>query len=441
MSSFLLELLLLASGLALLGMLFHFRHWEQARRREREQLLENYSRASGKIENTERQLEEQRQREEALRAQLRDLAEKNASLAYYRQEEEKRREGFRLEMAQLAQEILEVKKQSFSQETQKEVGGLVRQLKEEFEHFHRSIFEPEKESRLRLSGHFETFIRQAERMQSTTESLTQALRGNSKFQGNWGEAQLERLLEEAGLSEENGDFIRQGIGLRLQFEDQRSAKPDFLFRLPRNQWVLIDAKVSLTDYEQMIRAQHEGDEEAYRTSLEQHRLSLRRHIDEIAKYHDLKTGLSICPFLLMFIPVESAYITAISSQQQGEGRSLAQYARDRNVIPVYPSTLFLSLKLIQLLWQIERQNRNAQEIAERGGYLHRKFGELLESLREVGKLFGKLQAQFSYEMRKIEGDGGLLVDCRKLEKLGIKYQKPLPEEPSLLPEATEKEPV
>ncbi|MDR3143348.1 MAG: DNA recombination protein RmuC [Puniceicoccales bacterium] len=435
----LLGLLLLSSWVTMLGMFFYFRYREWALRRKQEELLGNYSKATGKIENYERQIGEQRQREEFLQGQLRDLVERNASLAHYQQEEEKRRESFRLEMAQLAQEILEVKKQNFSREAQKEIGDLVQRLKEEFEHFHRSIFEPEKESRLRLSGHFETFIRQAERMQSTTESLTQALRGNNKLQGNWGEMQLETLLEEAGLSEENGDFIRQGIGLGLRFEDQRGAKPDFLFRLPRNQWVLIDAKVSLTDYEQMILAQNEGDEEAYRRALEQHRLSLRRHIDEIAKYHDLKTGLSICPFLLMFIPMESAYATAISSQQQGEGRSLAQYARERNVIPVYPSTLFLSLKLIQLLWQIERQNRNAQEIAERGGYLHRKFGELLESLREVGKLFGKLQAQFSYEMKKIEGDGGLLVDCRKLEKLGIKYHKPLPEEASPLSEETEKE--
>ena len=129
----------------------------------------------------------------------------------------------------------------------------------------------------------------------------------------------------------------------------------------------------------------------------------------------------------MFIPIESAYATAITSHQQGDGKSLAQYARERNVIPVYPSTLFLTLKLIQLLWQIERQNKNAQEIAERGGKLHKKFLDLLESFSEVNKLFSKLQNQFHSEIKKIEGPGGLLVDCKKLEDLGIKYQKSLPE--------------
>ncbi|MDR2419898.1 MAG: DNA recombination protein RmuC [Puniceicoccales bacterium] len=395
-----------------------------ALQQERDQWLERYSKASGQTEVYEQQLREAQEHRVRQEEQLCSLTEQNASLTAYRQEEEQRREHFKLEMAQLAQNILETKKQSFSQETQKEVGGLIQQLKQDFEHFHQTIFDPERESRIKLSTCFEQLVKQAESMQNSTESLAKALRGDSKIQGDWGETQLENLLEEAGLREENGDYIRQGIGLQLQLEDQGNAKPDFLFRLPRNQWVLIDAKVSLTAYEHMMHAQNEAD---YKNFLEQHRLSIRKHIDEIAKYHELKTGLSICPFLLMFIPIESAYATAIASHQQGDGKSLAQYARERNVIPVYPSTLFLTLKLIQLLWQIERQNKNAQEIAERGGKLHKKFLDLLESFSEVHKLFSKLQHQFHSEIKKIEGPGGLLVDCKKLEDLGIKYQKSLPE--------------
>jgi DNA recombination protein RmuC len=389
---------------------------------EKEELLKT----SGQVTalNEERLCQNEKIKEQDKKIQ--ELLKQNVCLESYQKEEQQRCEYFKLEMSKLSQEILEKKKQNFSQETQKEVGSLIRQLEENLKDFQKTILEPEKESRIKLSSCFAHLVQQTERMQSETKNLTQALRGNSKIQGDWGETQLETLLEEAGLCEENGDYVRQGIGLQLHL-DQQIAKPDFLFRLPKKQWILIDAKVSLTAYEQMIRAQNEQNDTAYESFLEQHRLSIRKHIDEIAKYHELKTDISICPFLLMFIPIESAYATAITSYQQGNGKSLAQYARERNVIPVYPSTLFLTLKLIQLLWQIERQNKNAQEISERGGRLYGKFANLLESFKEVNKLLGKLQEQFHFEIKKIEGPGGLLVDCKKLEELGVKCQKSLPE--------------
>ncbi|MDR0445242.1 MAG: DNA recombination protein RmuC [Puniceicoccales bacterium] len=395
----------------------------QSLQREKEELLKISGQVAALSEERQRQDEKIQEQD----GKIQELLKQNVSLESYQKEEEQRGEHFKLKMAQLAQSILETKKQSFSQETQKEVGGLIQQLKRDFEHFHQAVFEPEKESRIKLSTCFEQLVKQAESMQNSTENLAKALRGDSKVQGDWGETQLENLLEEAGLREENGDYVRQGIGLQLQL-DQQIAKPDFLFRLPRNQWILIDAKVSLTAYEQMTQVQNEPHDADYKNFLEQHRQSIRKHIDEIAKYHELKADISICPFLLMFIPIESAYATAITSHQQGNGESLAHYARKKNVIPVYPSTLFLTLKLIQLLWQIERQNKNTQEIAKRGGLLYDKFAALLESLKEVNKLFGKLQDQFHLKIEeKIEGKGGLLVDCKKLEELGVKCQKSLPE--------------
>jgi DNA recombination protein RmuC len=395
----------------------------QSLQQEKEELLKISGQITALSEERQRQDEKIKEQDE----KIQELLKQNVSLKSYQKEEQQRCEYFKLEMSKLAQEILEAKKQNFSQETQKEVGSLVKQLEENLKDFHKTILEPERESRIKLSTCFAHLAQQTERMQSETQSLAQALRGNSKVQGDWGETQLETLLEEAGICEENGAYVRQGIGLQLHL-DQQIAKPDFLFRLPKNQWILIDAKVSLTAYEQMIHAQNEQNDMDYKKFLEQHRHSIRKHIDEVAKYHELKADIPICPFLLMFIPIESAYATAITSHQQGNNKSLAQYARERNVIPVYPSTLLLTLKLIQLLWQIERQNKNTQEIAKRGGQLHDKFASLLESFKEVNKLFGKLQEQFHLKIEeKIEGRGGLLVDCKKLEELGVKCQKSLPE--------------
>ncbi|MDR1907160.1 MAG: DNA recombination protein RmuC [Puniceicoccales bacterium] len=378
----------------------------------------------GKLSAIEMQFLQKNQEFNQLFENFQRLSGEKIAIETTRNEILKHREQLKFELASLSQEILEAKKQKFSEETQKEVGHLIADLQKEFSTFKNEIFSPETKSRTELSTHLKSLLDNVEKMHTEAENLTNALRNNSKAQGDWGEIQLENLLEQAGLSEENGDYIKQGKGLELKMEEG-AAKPDFLIKLPRNQWVLIDAKVSLSAYERMVNSEDPHEREQF---FQQHITSIQKHIDEIAKYHQIKNMIDICPFLIMFLPIESAYASVISNPSANK-KDIAEYARLKNVIIVYPSTLFLTLRLIQAIWQVEKQNSNAQEIADRGGKLYDKFCGLLDELRELYKLFGKVHEQFDDKIiPKINGRGGLLTQCDDLQKLGAKNKKSIKKE-------------
>ncbi|MDR2812319.1 MAG: DNA recombination protein RmuC [Puniceicoccales bacterium] len=378
----------------------------------------------GKLSAIEIQLAQKIQEFNRLFENFQQLSGEKIAIETARSEILRQREQLKLELSSLSQEILEAKKQKFSEETQREIGHLVSDLQKEFSTFKNEIFSPETKSRTELSTHLKSLLDSVEKMHSEAENLTHALRNSSKAQGNWGEVQLENLLEQAGLSEENGDYIKQGKGLELKI-DEGAARPDFLIKLPRNQWVLIDAKVSLSAYERMVNDTDPQEKERF---FQQHIASIQKHIDEVAKYHQIKNAIDICPFLLMFLPIESAYASAISNPSASK-KDIGEYARQRNVIIVYPSTLFLTLRLIQAIWQVEKQNLNAQEIADRGGKLYDKFCGLLDELRELYKLFGKVHEQFGDKIiPKINGRGGLLTQCDDLQKLGAKNKKSIRKE-------------
>ncbi|MDR0590323.1 MAG: DNA recombination protein RmuC [Puniceicoccales bacterium] len=373
----------------------------------------------GKLSAIEIQFLQKNQEFNKLLEHFQQISAEKITLETTRSEILRHREQLKLELTALSQEILEAKKQKFSEETQKEIGHLIADLQKEFSTFKNEIFSPETKSRTELSTHLKSLLDNVQKMHSEAENLTNALRNNAKTQGDWGEVQLENLLEQAGLSEENGDYVKQGKGLELK-TDSGAAKPDFLIKLPRNQWILIDAKVSLSAYERMVNGTDPQDRER---SLQQHIASIQKHIDEVAKYHQINNTIDICPFLLLFLPIESAYASAISNPA-AQKKDIAEYARQKNVIIVYPSTLFLTLRLIQAIWQVEKQNLNAQEIADRGGKLYDKFCGLLDELRELYKLFGKVHEQFGDKIiPKISGRGGLLTQCDDLQKLGAKNKK------------------
>jgi DNA recombination protein RmuC len=396
---------------------------EEARERFAE-MANQKAELQGKLSAIESQLIQKTQEFDRLFENFQQLSAEKVMIETTRNEILRHREQLKLELSSLSQEILEAKKQKFSEETQKEVGHLVADLQKEFLTFKNEIFSPETQSRTELSTHLKSLLDHVQKMHTEAENLTNALRNNSKAQGDWGEVQLENLLEQAGLSEENGDYIKQGKGLELKI-DSGSAKPDFLIKLPRNQWILIDAKVSLSAYERMVNSADPQEREHF---FQQHLTSIQRHIDEVAKYHQIKNSIDICPFLLLFLPIESAYASAISNPSASK-KDIAEYARLQNVIIVYPSTLFLTLRLIQAIWQVEKQNLNAQEIADRGGKLYDKFCGLLDELRELYKLFGKVHEQFDDKIiPKLNGRGGLLTQCDELQKLGAKNKKSIKKE-------------
>lgn len=363
----------------------------------------------------------------SLRERIELLSQENVRCATLYQEIVNNRNALKAEFSNLSQEILENKQEKFSTVAKKEVGSLISDLQKEFLTFKNEIFSPETKSRTELATNLKVLFSNIEKMHMDAENLTNALKNNSKAQGDWGEIQLENLLQQAGLQEDS-DYIKQGKGLHLSTETN-VAKPDFLVRLPREQWILIDAKVSLTAYERLISETNPQQQDIY---LSQHIISLKKHIDEVAKYHNIQNSIDICPFLLMFLPIEAAYTYTINFSNK-YSHEITEYARKKNVIIVYPSTLFLTLRLIQTIWQVEKQNINAQQIAERGGKLYDKFSGLLDELRELYKLFGKVNDQFNEKIvPKINGRGGLLMQCDELQKLGTKNKKFIKSEQELL---------
>ena len=255
-------------------------------------------------------------------------------------------------------------------------------------------------------------------LQMTKEAtnLTKALKGDSKMQGNWGELVLERVLEKSGLEKDREYFVQQSFttagGSRVL--------PDVVLHLPDNKRMIIDSKVSLTDYERYVNA----DEDDRPKFLKAHVNSIRKHVDQLSdkKYEDLY-DIESPDFVLMFIPIEPAFAVAIN-----EDNSIYNKAFEKNIVIVTPSTLLATLRTIDTMWNNEKQQRNAIEIARQAGALYDKFEGLVSDLTGVGKKLDAAKTDYSAAMNKlVEGKGNLITSVEKLKKMGAKAKKSLPE--------------
>ncbi|MCK5815797.1 MAG: DNA recombination protein RmuC, partial [Flavobacteriaceae bacterium] len=256
-----------------------------------------------------------------------------------------------------------------------------------------------------------------QQMSKEAINLTKALKGDSKAQGDWGEVQLEIILEKVGLK--NGvHFTTQG-GYRDEQENLK--KPDFIINLPDNKHLIVDSKVSLTAYEGYYSAEDETTKE---TMLKKHMLSIRKHIKELGdkRYQDLY-GIKAPDYVLMFVPVEAALLLALNENDQ-----LYLEAFDKNVVLVTTSTLLATLSTVSSIWKQEDQKKNVMEIARQAGALYDKFAGFLEDLKGVGKKLDDAKKDYSSAMNKlVDGRGNLINSVEKIKKLGVKTKKSLPE--------------
>jgi DNA recombination protein RmuC len=232
---------------------------------------------------------------------------------------------------------------------------------------------------------------------------------------------LERILESAGLRK-GEEYIPQAAGMGLKHpEDGRTQKPDFIIKLPENKHAIIDSKVSLTAYERFCAEENEA---ARATHLTQFLQSVKAHVKglEDRRYQDTE-GLNTPDYVMMFMPIEGAY--ALAMQQDGE---LHSYAWDRKIIIVCPSTLFAILKIIASMWKLERQNKNADEIALRGGRLYDKVVGFVSDMVSLGKRLDAAQSEYSEAFGKLsKGTGNILRQAEQLKELGVKNSKNLPQ--------------
>ena len=336
------------------------------------------------------------------------------------------REQLTEQFKNLAAEILEDKSKRFTEQNQVNLGLLLDPLRTRITEFQlkvEQVYETEGKERAALSENLKQLFSLNQQVSKETNDLTRALKGSTKTQGNWGEMVLERVLEMAGLRK-GQEYDTQESHQR---EDGTRAQPDVIIRLPEERNLVIDAKVSLTAYEDYASADEGPAREA---ALKRHLDSVRSHVKGLSErnYQQLH-GLDSFDFVLMFVAVEPAFMLAVT-----EDRELFQQAWSRNVMLVSPSTLLFVLRTVAHLWRQDAQNRNALEIAKRGSELYDKLVGFVESLDSIGNRLSQAQRDFDTAKSRLTGKGGAVRQAEMLRELGVKPGKAMPAALLALPE-------
>lgn len=400
-------------------------------------------------------LEERRSRDEAtianLNHRLADLQSRYESLATELQGErlrasekiellEKAREGLIHQFQALANQILEEKAKRFTEQNQQNLGQLLDPLRTQLNEFKGKVEEAyinEAKERVALREQVKHLVGMNQQLSKDANELAAALKGSSKTQGNWGELVLERILEMAGLRRGH-EYEVQESHVR---EDGTRAQPDVVIHLPEERRIVIDSKVSLVAYQRAIGATEEGEREA---AIREHLDSMRGHIRGLSakRYEDLH-GLSSLDFVVIFVPIEPAYMLALQTDPK-----LWQEAWERNVLLVSPSTLLFVLRTVAHLWRQEQQSRNAQDIANRGAALYDKLVGFVSDMEELDSRLSQARRAYDAARNKLSvGRGNVIRQAEMLKGLGVKPSKSLPKtlveasEAARLPAELSPEPV
>ncbi|WP_066964661.1 DNA recombination protein RmuC [Microbulbifer sp. Q7] len=379
---------------------------------------------AGRERETQQSLEIQQLRDELASksqqlARYQVLVERSeAALAEQKQQLEQTRASMTQQFENLANRIFEEKQQMFVRRSEdslrKSLDPLERQLgdfRKRVEH----VYDRENAERNSLLGQIKALREQTQRISDEALNLTSALKGDRKIQGNWGEVVLERLLEESGL--QKGREYETQVSLKDNTADGRRRQPDVIVRLPENKDLIIDSKVSLVDYERYASA--ETDEERSQ-ALKQHVNSLRAHITGLNKkaYEQLE-GVRTLDFVFIFVPIEAAYMLAMQADPE-----MFRFAYERQIVLVSPTSLMATLRTVENIWRYEKQNKNAEKIADEAGKLHDQFALVLESLDNLGGRIRQADEAFQETYKRLAtGRGNAVKRIDSLRKLGAKTRK------------------
>jgi len=353
----------------------------------------------------------------------------NLEKANLKRDEElaKQQEQLRKDFELMASKILDEKSEKFTLQNKENIKNILNPLEEKIKTFEKKVEDTQKESISMHSALKEQLLGLKDlnqQMAKEATNLTRALKGDSKTQGNWGELVLERVLEKSGLEKDREYFVQQNF----QREDGSRVMPDVVLHLPDSKKMIIDSKVSLTAYEQFVNA----EEDQRPIFLKAHVNSIKKHVDQLSakNYQDLY-DIESPDFVLMFIPIEPAFAVAIN-----DDNSLYNKAFEQNIVIVTPSTLLATLRTIDTMWNNEKQQQNALEIAKQAGALYDKFEGLVTDLTGVGKKIDAAKSDYSAAMNKlVDGKGNLISRVEKIKKMGAKAKKALSE--SIIKRATE----
>jgi DNA recombination protein RmuC len=324
------------------------------------------------------------------------------------------------EFENLANRIFDDKQEKFSMQSKEALETSLNPLRRDIGDFKKQVesaYDKENSDRNKLVGQISELQKQTRQISSDALNLANALKGDNKVQGNWGEFILEKLLEDSGLS--NGrEYTTQKA---LKDLDGRRRNPDVIIHLPEGRDIVIDAKVSLVDYERYFHAE---DDETKKQCLRQHLASLNAHIRGLSgKDYEQLEGVNSLDFVLIFIPVESAFMLALDHSPE-----IMKDAYDRGIILVSPSTLMVTLRTIKNLWRYADQNLNAQLIADKAGSLYDQFVLYVEALDDLGRHLDKSREVWDVaHKRLVTGRGNLVKRTQELKTLGAKTKKILPD--------------
>ncbi len=328
------------------------------------------------------------------------------------QELEKTQEKLRAEFKNTATNIFEDFSTKFTVQSEKKIGDLLNPLRDRLGEFQKMIgdsFATQGKEQHSLKAEIEKIVLQ-------TDGLTKALRGDVKAQGNWGEVMLERILEQSGLRK-GEEYTVQATGLGLTDDFGGRLQPDIIVNLPNNKHIIIDSKVSLLAYERYC---NESDENTKKSLVKEFINSIKSHVKnlESKKYQDIEK-LGTPDVVMMFLPIEGAFSLAVETDSE-----LHSYAWGKKIGIVGPTTLFVSLKTISSIWNIERGNRNVDEILRQGGALYDKFAGFLGDMDEINKHINNLHKAYDNASSKLSsGRGNILGQVEKLKTLGAKTSK------------------
>jgi DNA recombination protein RmuC len=329
------------------------------------------------------------------------------------------------EFENLANRIFDDKQAKFSLQNKEALEVTLSPLRRDIGDFRKQVesaYDKENADRNKLAGQISELQKQTLQISADAVSLANALRGDNKAQGNWGEFVLEKLLEDSGLT--NGREYDTQVALKDDTGKRRN--PDVVVHLPEGRDIVIDAKVSLVDYERYFHAE---DVETKAQCLRQHLASLRAHIKGLSgKDYESLEGVNSLDFVLIFVPVEAAFVLALDHDPE-----MMRDAYDRGIILVSPTTLMVTLRTIKNLWRYADQNRNAQLIADKAGALYDQFVGYVEALDDVGKHLDKSKDAWDTARKRLtSGRGNLVKRTEELKKLGAKTKKSLPDDLQLM---------
>ncbi|QBQ42583.1 DNA recombination protein RmuC [Sphingobacterium psychroaquaticum] len=386
---------------------------EMTKFQEREKVL---AASHDKLEHSlEKEREDRMSLERSLESTNAYLQAQQEKFQEQRLEMSRLREQFQLEFQHMANKILDEKTQKFTATNQQHMSQILDPLRDKIKTFEEKVertYQQESAERHVLKGVVEQLMQQSQLIKNEANSLSKALKGDNKKQGNWGEIILERVLERSGLVKDQ-EYTLQSVFR----EDDKRKIPDAIILLPEEKHLVIDSKVSLTAYERWVNSEDEIEQVQL---IKQHVQSIEGHVRDLSakNYHHLY-GIHSPDFVLLFMPIESALSAAVRERPE-----LFSDAWDRKVVIVSPSTLLATLRTIASVWVQERQNRNVQEIAKEAGALYDKFVGFLQDMQQVEGYIQRAGEKHQDAMKKLStGAGNVIKKVENLKALGAKANK------------------